>query len=176
MNGKVIVSILVASGVVAGAAMYYLQVYGFYDEVPATGNDDVLVTSVTSEVPEPILYKEFQAIDAESSPLRYRACFETQMSTTMMSETYELYGEAVPLTAPGWFDCFDAAAIGAALEDGTALAFMGTENIVYGFDRVVAVGDDGRGFVWHQINHCGAEVFDGNPPPEGCPTPPERTN
>ena len=53
MNGKVIVSILVASGVVAGAAMYYLQVYGFYDEVPATGDDDVLVTSVTSEVPEP---------------------------------------------------------------------------------------------------------------------------
>ena len=176
MNGKMIVSILVASGVVAGAAMYYLQVYGFYDEVPVTGDDDVLVTSVTSEVPEPILYKEFQAIDAESSPLRYRACFETQMSTTMMSETYVLYGEAVPLTAPGWFDCFDAAAIGAALEDGTALAFMGTENIVYGIDRVVAVGDDGRGFVWHQINHCGAEVFEGNPPPEGCPTPPERTN
>ena len=83
---------------------------------------------------------------------------------------------AVPLNAPGWFDCFDAAEIGAALEDGTAIAFLGTANVVYGFDRIVAVTDDGRGFVWHQINHCGEEVFDGNPPPEGCPPPPERTN
>jgi len=176
MNGKVIVSILVASGVVAGAAMYYLQVYGFYEEVPVMGAGDVVVTTVTDQVPEEIIYNEFQAIDADSSPLRYRACFETTMSTAMMSETYELYDEAVPLIAPGWFDCFDAAEIGAALEEGTALAFMGTENIVFGIDRIVAVGDDGRGFVWHQINHCGAEVFDGNPPPEGCPTPPERTN
>jgi hypothetical protein len=176
VNGKVAVVVIVASGVIAGAAMYYLQVYGFYEEVPVKGTGDVVVTTVTGEVPEPILYSEFQAIDANSSPVRYRACFKTPMSTTMMSETYVLYDDPVPLVAPGWFDCFDAVEIGAALEEGTALAFMGTENVIYGIDRVVAVGDDGRGYVWHQINHCGAEVFDGNPPPEGCPTPPERTN
>ena len=176
MNGKVVAVVLVASGIVAGAAMYYLQVYGFYEDVPVAGAGDVVVTTITGEVPEPIIYKEFQAIDADSSPLRYRACFETTMSTAMMSETYVLYNEAVPLVAPAWFECFDAAEIGAALEEGTALAFMGTENVEFGIDRVVAVGDDGRGFVWHQINPCGREVFDGNPAPEGCPTPPERTN
>jgi len=170
------VVVIVASGVIAGAAMYYLQVYGFYEEVPVTGAGDVVVTTVSGGAPERIIYEEFQAIDANSSPVRYRACFETSMSTAMMSETYVLYDDPVPLNAPGWFDCFDAAGIGAALEEGTALAFMGTENVIYGIDRVVAVGDDGRGYVWHQINHCGAEVFDGNPPPEGCPTPPERTN
>ncbi len=170
------VVVIVASAAIAGAAMYYLQVYGFYEDVPVLGAGDVVVTTVIGEVPEPIIYKEFQAIDANSSPVRYRACFETTMSTAMMSETYVLYDAPVPLNAPGWFDCFDAAEIGAALEEGTALAFMGTENVIYGIDRVVAVGDDGRGFVWHQINHCGAIVFDGNPPPEGCPTPPERTN
>ena len=176
MNGKAIVMILVASGAVAGAAMYYLQVYGFYEEVSATDVADVQVTTVSGGQPEPILFENFKGIDAESSPLRYRACFETPMSQAMMTETYVIYDNAVPLNAPGWFDCFDAAEIGAALEDGSAIAFLGTANVVYGFDRIVAVTDDGRGFVWHQINHCGEEVFDGNPPPEGCPLPPERTN
>ena len=60
----------------------------------------------------------------------------------------------------------------AALESGTALAFLGTENIVYGIDRVVAITDTGRGYVWHQINACGERVFDGDPPPPGCPPPP----
>jgi hypothetical protein len=172
----VAVVVIVASGIIAGAAMYYLQVYAFYEEVTVNGVEDVVVTSVISGEPEPIIYEKFQAIDADSSPVRYRACFETSMSTAMMSETYVLYDAPVPLNAPGWFDCFDAARVGAALEEGTALAFMGTENVIFGIDRVVAVDDEGRGFVWHQINHCGAEVFDGKPPPEGCPTPPERTN
>ena len=61
------------------------------------------------------------------------------------------------------------------LDTGQALAFMGTENVTYGIDRIVAIHEDGRGFVWHQINECGEEVFDGNAPPEGCPTPPQRT-
>ena len=64
--------------------------------------------------------------------------------------------------------------VGAALEEGTALAFMGEENLEYGIDRIVAVAEDGRGWVWHQINHCGEKVFDGQPAPEDCPTPPDR--
>ena len=77
--------------------------------------------------------------------------------------------------APDWFDCFSSTEIGEALETGQALAFLGVENIEYGIDRVVAVLPDGRGFAWHQINRCGERVFDGDPPPEGCPLPPERT-
>jgi hypothetical protein len=73
------------------------------------------------------------------------------------------------LTAPGWFGCFDAEAIGEALKEGRAVAYLGEENIHYGIDRVVAVMDDGRAFAWHQINACGAVVFNGEPAPEGCP-------
>ncbi|MGR3625750.1 MAG: DUF6446 family protein, partial [Limimaricola sp.] len=29
---------------------------------------------------------------------------------------------------------------------------------------------------WNQINVCGEVVFDGDPAPAGCPTPPEGTN
>ena len=171
--GKFLVIFLVASAIAAGAGMYYLQVYAFYEEVQADNVTDVQLTALGSGVPEPILYEDFQAIDADSSPLRYRACFQTSMSQAMLTETYELYDAPVPNVAPGWFDCFDAKALGAALEAGDATAFMGEFNVVYGFDRVVAIGDDGQGYVWHQINACGEAAFDGDPVPEGCPPPPE---
>ena len=173
MTGKILTMILLLSAVLAGGAMYYLQVYGFYQEVQPDNVEDVQLTSLVSGLPEPILYENFKAIDAESSPLRYRACFETPMSQAMLTETYVIYDDPVPNVAPGWFDCFDAAAIGSALEEGAAVAFLGTSNVIYGFDRVVAVTGDGRGFVWHQINACGETVFDGDPAPEGCPPPPD---
>ena len=74
------------------------------------------------------------------------------MSLAMMTETYEPYEAAEPLVAPSWFECFNAMAIGEALESGEALAFLGAKNIEHGVDRVVAVFGDGRGYVWHQVN------------------------
>ncbi len=171
--GKFLVIFLAASAIAAGAGMYYLQVYAFYEEVQADNVTDVQLTTLGAGVPEPILYEAFEAIDADSSPLRYRACFRTSMSHAMLTETYELYDDPIPNNAPGWFECFDAQALGAALEAGEATAFMGEFNVAYGFDRVVAIGDDGQGFVWHQINACGEAAFDGDPVPEGCPPPPE---
>lgn len=174
MIGKILASMIVLTAALGGAAIYYLQVYAYYDTVAPTGTDDVQMTSLSSAEPEPILYDAFRAIDADSSPIRYRACFTTTSSLAMLSETYAPYTEgAEPLNAPGWFDCFDAEEIGAALENGEALAFLGERDIEYGVDRVVAVMRDGRGYVWHQLNHCGAEVFDGNLAPADCPTPPE---
>lgn len=173
--GKVIGIVLVLSGLIAGGAMYYLQVYAFYDDVTA-GENEVVLTSLFSGEPEPILFDNFAGIDSDSSPIRYRACFETPTSLALMTETYVIVDEAEPLVAPNWFDCFDAEAIGADLESGTAIAFMGTENVEYGIDRIVAVYPDGRAYAWNQINACGGVVFDGDPAPEGCPTPPERAN
>ncbi len=174
MKGTTVAGFIFAIALLAGAAMYYLQVYAYYEEVPATGTDDVQLTALASGVAEPILYENFQAIDADSSPIRYRACFTTPTSAQTLSETYQAYPGAEPLVAPGWFDCFDAKEVGYALEDGKAAAFMGEENFEYGIDRVVAILPDGRGFVWHQINRCGEVVFDGRPEPEGCPPKPEN--
>jgi len=133
----------------------------------------VVLTSLVTGAPEPVLYENFTAIDASSSPIRYRACFTTAMSHAMLSETYEIYERAEPLTAPSWFDCYDAQAIGQALEEGSALAFLGQRDVIYGVDRVVAITEDGRGYVWHQINRCGEVVFDGQPAPVDCPEPPQ---
>lgn len=151
MNGKIVGSFVVITALVAGVAIYWLQLYAFYDEVAA---DDAAITlvNVATGQPEPILIAGFEGIDATSSPLRYRACFETGQSLATLTETYADYPGAAPLTGPGWFDCYDAASIGAALERGEALAFLGQRNISDGVDLVVAVFPDGRAFAWRQLN------------------------
>lgn len=172
--GKFLAVLILSAALIGGVAMYYLQVYGFYDEIAASGPDDVQIVALATGQAEPLPHAAFQAIDSDSSPIRYRACFRTDLPLDQMVATYQPYAGAVPLVAPKWFECFDARELGAALEAGTALAFMGTENIRYGIDRIVAVTSDGRGYVWQQINRCGEVVFDGQPAPADCPPPPQE--
>lgn len=165
MNGRLIGLILIVSGLVAGAAVYYLQVFAFYDRLdPAKVDLKITRGGFAGSIEA----RGVKAIDAKSSPIRFRACFEAPATVTAGAKPYP---EPVPLTAPFWFDCFDAVQIAADVRAGAARAFLGEENIVYGIDRVLAIYNDGRGFAWHQINHCGEEVFDGRPPPKGCPAP-----
>lgn len=171
--GKFLAILILGSAILAGGGLYYMQVYGYYHEVAASGPEDVQLAPLDGGAPVPLPHDGFRAIDADSSPIRYRACFTTPLALDEMVQTYLPFEHAEPLVAPGWFDCFDASEIGAALEDGTARAFMGTPDIRYGIDRIVAVMPDGRGFVWHQINRCGEVVFDGKPAPDDCPPPPE---
>lgn len=170
--GRLFVIAIVVSALLTGASIYYLQVYAFYDEIPASGPSDVQLVPEGSDTPEPVAHADFRAIDADSSPIRYRACFTTDLTPEDLA-AYTPYPEADPLVAPGWFDCFDADEIGAALEDGTATAWLSVPEVHYGIDRVVAILPDGRGVAWHQINACGAVVFDGAAPPDGCPPAPE---
>ncbi len=174
MNGKIIGGAIMISALVAGAALYYLQVYGFYSEVEASGDMDVQLVSLVSDEPEPVLYSRFRAIDADSSPIRFRACFETQASLALLTETYVSLDAPAPRNAPGWFNCFDAAAIAAEIDAGTALTFLGQKNIHYGVDRIVAITEDGRGYIWHELNDCGAKAYDGTVVGEECPPLPAR--
>lgn len=176
ITGKILTIVIVVTALISGAAMYYFQVYAYYEPVVATGTDDVQMTAKVSGTPEVILYEDFSAIDADSSPIRYRACFTTPMSLASLGDTYEGYSRAAPRVAPGWFDCFDAAAIGAEIEAGRAQTFLGERNISYGIDRVIAVTQDGFGYVWHEVNDCGDKTYDGSPLDPSCPTPPDDTN
>jgi len=169
MTGKIAAIAILISALVAGALMYYLQVYGFYREVPDL---QVELVSLTSQEPEEIAVRNLKAIDADSSPIRFRACFETDMSLAMATETYEMTEQTDPRNAPGWFDCFDAAALGAEIEAGTALTFLGGKNVHYGVDRIVALTDDGRGYIWHELNDCGEKAYDGTVVGEACPEAP----
>lgn len=150
MSGKVLGIFIVVTALFAGIAIYWLQLYAFYDDVSA--DTSLRMTNIVTGEPEIVLYDSFEGIDADSSPLRFRGCFTTTMSLAMLTETFEPYEEATPLTAPGWFDCFDADRIGTALETGEAIAFLGERNIQDGVDRVVAIFPDGQGYAWHQLN------------------------
>ncbi|WP_108814724.1 DUF6446 family protein [Loktanella sp. Alg231-35] len=169
---RIFIVIMLLIGAAAGGLLYYQQVYAYYEEVQA---ETVMLTSVATGTPEPIVVTGFEGIDADSSPLRYRACFQMPLSQATLTETFVIVDQAEPRVAPPWFDCFDAEQIGADLQ-ADAIAFLGTENIVYGIDRIIAVYPDGRGYAWHQINACGEVVFDGNRPPENCPSLPESQN
>ncbi|MEX0279330.1 MAG: DUF6446 family protein [Ruegeria sp.] len=172
MTGKLLAIILLVSALAAGIGMYYLQIYGFYYEVEPNAGQDVVLIEKGSEDPTPIRYSEFQAIDADSSPIRYRACFATDLRPDDL-RTYLRVEDAEPLTAPGWFDCFDAADLADALKSGEAQAFMGIKNVHYGVDRIVAVTQDGRGFAWHELNNCGEKAYDGTVVGEECPPRPQ---
>ncbi|WP_120504668.1 DUF6446 family protein [Sulfitobacter mediterraneus] len=166
MNGKIVGIVIMVSALIAGLGLYYLQIYGFYREVPAA---DVTLVSLGTQEPETIAADGMQAIDADSSPIRFRACFTTDLSLPLLTETYVLVDSATPRNAPGWFDCFDAEALGNEIETGTALTFLGQKNIAYGVDRIVAITDDGRGYVWHELNDCGEKAYDGTVVGEECP-------
>ncbi len=173
MTGKLLAILLLVSAALAGGGMYYLQVYGFYYDVAPSPGEDVALLVDGADAPVAIEYSGFQAIDADSSPIRFRACFDTDLTLDELQSTYQLADEATPLTAPGWFDCYDAVALADALKSGQAQAFIGQKNIHYGVDRIVAVTQDGKGYIWHALNNCGEKAYDGTVVGEECPPRPE---
>lgn len=172
--GKIFAGSTVLIALLAGGLMWYLQIYAFYEDVPPRGPEDVVLTPVDGSDPQPLAHSAFQAIDADSSPIRYRACFRTELRAEDLRAQYTPLDDMTPRNAPGWFDCFDAEAIGTALEEGRAQAFMGVKNIRYGVDRIVAITEDGRGYVWHDLNDCGAKAYDGTVVGEECPPLPSQ--
>lgn len=171
MTGRIAVLFIAISSLVAGVAMYWLQVYGYYRVLPP---DEAAVQTVTlaDGTLAALITTGAEAIDANSSPIRYRACLT--LADTPDPATLVPYPGAEPLTAPGWFSCFDAAEIGAGLEAGTTRAYLAERDYKWGIDRVIALPGDGRAYVWPQINRCGAALFDGKPVPGDCPPPPAR--
>ena len=150
--GKIIVGAIVIVAAIAGGFLWYTAERAFYEPVAFTPGQEIRLVPLTSDQPEAIVVDGIEGIDADSSPIKFRACFRTPLSLAMLTETYREYPEAEPLVAPSGFDCFDAAAIGRALESGEALAFLSEPNIHPGVDRVVAVFPDGRAYAWNQLN------------------------
>ncbi len=153
--------------------MYWLQTRAFYRDVSGSEAPYIQLQAREPGASPHIEFTDFQAIDSESSPIRFRACLRTSEPIESLAERFEPYDEATPLNAPDWFGCFDAREVGEALARGEARAFLSVPNIRYGVDRVAAAMPDGRVVFWHQINACGEVVFDGEPPPPGCPPLPE---
>ncbi|OCX61052.1 histidine kinase [Thioclava sp. SK-1] len=153
MNGKWVGAGIVISALVFGGVVYYTQMYGYYQPVPASADSaEIRLTSMMDGTPEVIETSNFEGIDADSSPLRFRGCFTTPLSLATATETYTVYEGATPLNGPGWFECYNAAQLGEDLQTGAAVAFLSEHQISPGVDRVVAIYPDGRAFAWHQLN------------------------
>lgn len=150
--GKLIVGAIVIVSAVAGAFLWYTAERAFYQPVAFQPGQEIRLVPLTSDQPEAIIVAGVEGIDADSSPIKFRACFTTPLTLATLTETYRDYPGAEPLVAPSGFDCFDAEAIGKALETGEALAFLSEPDIHPGVDRVVAVFTDGRAFAWNQLN------------------------
>jgi hypothetical protein len=168
-SGRWIVLVIVGATAIFAASQWYFQTRAYYAPITAAQAD--LHVTLTDGSRVPLAIADFDGIDADTSPLRLRACF-TVTDAAPLTDAVP-YAEAAPLIAPAWFGCFDATAIGAAIADGDLAAYLGTENHVYGVDRIVAVGADGRGFAWPQMNPCGAAAFSSDPLPPECPPAPE---
>ena len=165
---RIAIVLIVGTALAMGVGMYYAQVYAYYYDVAPQGDDVVLVPQGGGD-PVTIAYDNFRGIDRDSSPKAFRACFDTSLSLEDARAEYEPYEGAAPLVAPGWFECYDAKALGAQIEAGEAQVFTGTRNIEYGIDRVVAITADGKGYAWQEINACGDKAYDGSPLGEDCP-------
>lgn len=142
-----VLGILGVTAIFAGA-QWWFQTRAYYAPIESA---DLFVTTLAGEVLT-LAPETFEGIDADTSPLRFRVCFtvdEAGVAAALQGAPYE---DAVPLNAPGWFGCFDAPAIGAALEAGEAEAVLAERNVRAGVDRVFAVFPDGRIFGWHQLN------------------------
>ncbi|MDP5307770.1 DUF6446 family protein [Paracoccus spongiarum] len=146
--GRITIVCLGLVTVAAGAGVWYAQQYGFYDRIEP-GDPAATVLIQTASGPQPLIATGFEGIDADSSPIRWRACF--RLDAPLPADTLPFDG-ATPLNAPDWFGCFDAAAIGADLERGAARAVLSQSEIRPDVDRVLAVYPDGRAYGWHQFN------------------------
>lgn len=149
---RLAVGAIVIVAAIAGGFLWYTAERAFYEPVAFRPGAEIRLVPLTSDQPEAIVVAAVEGIDADSSPIKFRACFTTPLTLAMLTETYRDYPGAEPLVAPSGFDCFDAAAIGRALETGEALAFLSEPNIHPGVDRVVAVFGDGRAYAWNQLN------------------------
>lgn len=166
----VIVAIL-ATALGLGALMWWLQTRGLYREVlrVEAGDVGVVLPDGTSTF---IPVADAQFLDSGSSPIRARACFT--LADPASVEALAPYAAPTPLNAPGWFRCFDARAVGEALEAGEARAFLAPPlvDLPYGIDAVLAAFPDGRAVLWHQWNRCGEALYGGQAKPADCPDPP----
>ena len=150
MTGRIAVICLLGAALAAGAVLWYLQAFVEYTRFDGaqTGFGPVLEFAGQEDG---IHLSAIRGIQGSSSPLKFRACFQTDPAGLPPSGA-ALYEDPAPLNAPGWFDCFDAAELGADLQAGAAQAFLVRENIADGVDLVAAFYPDGRGFAWRQIN------------------------
>jgi hypothetical protein len=125
---------------VFGLALWWAQTHFWYERINGIGA--LTVAGVATPV------EDYQGVDATSSPLKLRGCFKADPDAFAAAEPAP---DATPLTAPDWFDCYDAGTLTEDLAGGRARAYALTRDDPDGFDLMAAIYPDGRGYLWRQL-------------------------
>ncbi len=133
------IGLLVFTAVFA-AALVWFQFFAFYQR---TTLDTLTVAG------QPVAVANYEGLDAATSPLKRRGCFTADPAAFAAAEPAP---DATPLLAPFWFGCFDAEALSTDLAAGLATAYRLGADDPDGFDLMVALYPDGRGYLWRQLN------------------------
>lgn len=140
MNGKRLIQGFLVFLAIFVAGLIYTQFFAYYER-----RGDVEAVSING-VAVPVA--QYEGIDSASSPLKLRGCF---MIDPAAVADLAPAADATPLTPPFWFRCFDTAQLDADLASGAAVAYAIGPNEAEGFDTMLAVYPDGRGFLWRQL-------------------------
>ena len=143
LSGKAVGAGIVGIGLIFGAGLWYATTLAWYDEVE--GVEAIEVNGQRFAV------SGYRGLDGRTSPLKLRGCFTLDDPEGALAAG-EAADDAVPITTPGWFDCYDPAMILAGMEAGEIEAVMAGRDEGDGADLYLAVHEDGRGWVWRQPN------------------------
>lgn len=141
MSGRKLITGFLVLLVIFTAGLIYAQFFAYYDrdqqaQSLAFGGQRIPVS-------------ELDLIDADTSPLKLRACFTVEPG---LFAAFPVAEKPTPLTPPPWFGCFDPEALGADLSSGAATAYLLAEDDPDGTDTIAAIYPDGRGFLWRQLS------------------------
>jgi hypothetical protein len=137
MSGRRLMLALLAFAVLFAGALAYFQLFAYYRREAAVPALAALPVS------------GYRGIDAASSPLKLRGCFRLDPAAAAGLPPAP---DATPLVAPFWFGCFDAGALTRDLAAGAATAYGLARDAPPGFDVMLALYPDGRGYLWRQLN------------------------
>ncbi|RMA43143.1 DUF6446 family protein [Rhodophyticola porphyridii] len=147
-SGRWLAIAIIVTTAVFGAFLWYFQTRAYYEPVALSA----LPVTLADGTVIPLDVTDFDGIDADSSPLRFRACFTVDEAALALLAEAAPPTDPAPLIAPAWFECYNAVRIGEAIEAGEAIAVLSRHEIARGVDRIIAAYPDGRGFAWHQLN------------------------
>jgi hypothetical protein len=148
MSGRRLVLAFLAFLALFVAGLVWTQFFAYYERQKGVGA--LMIAG------EPVPVGDYDGIDSAASPLKLRACFTIDPAWVARLSP-EPDPEATPLNAPFWFRCFSARSLTRDLASGAATAYRIGHDTPDGFDLVLAVYPDGRGYVWRQLNARYAE-------------------
>jgi hypothetical protein len=141
MRGRTLIFGFLVFLLVFAAALVWFQLFAFYERQRGVGALQIDGQAV------PVA--DYDGIDATASPLKLRGCFRIDPAAVVGLAPAT---DATPLTAPFWFRCFRAGQLTRDLASGAAIAYDIGRDQPPGFDLMLAVYPDGRGFFWRQLN------------------------